>query len=210
LTDALQTLLQTALLQRPRPWRIVGDAVIEDTNGQEVCTIDTQRNLADDVAAALAQLIAGAPMVEPGAILRHRDGRTGAFVSVEDDGRYRVQSLKGNGFWVFHPDDCVVAPAEGAGVKWHRLGDVLPEYGRPLLIASKREGEDFWRVRDAHLYRRYEGVYASLDHLKGGEFAKDWWFNSIYPGTSDLRLAHEDLLWTYMPTPDDAMAEARA
>lgn len=110
MSAALQTLLQTALLQRPRPWRIVGDGVVEDANGQEVCTIDTQRNLDDDVAAALAQLIAGAPMVEAGAILRHRDGRTGAFVSVEDDGRYRVQSLMGSGFWIFHPDDCVGAP----------------------------------------------------------------------------------------------------
>lgn len=100
------------------------------------------------------------------------------------------------------------APAR-EGVQWQRLGVALPEYGRPLLIAHKRDGEDFWRVRDAHLYRRYEGVFASLDHLKGGEFAKDWWFDSIYPGKGDLRLAHEDLLWSYMPEPDAAALTPR-
>lgn len=99
------------------------------------------------------------------------------------------------------------APARD-GVHWQRLGVALPEYGRPLLIAHKRDGEDFWRVRDAHLYRRYEGVFASLDHLKGGEFAKDWWFDSVYPGKGDLRLAHEDLLWSYMPEPDTAAPSA--
>lgn len=39
-------------------------------------------------------------------ILRHRDGRTGTFVEIEVDGRFRVQALKGKGFWVFHPADC--------------------------------------------------------------------------------------------------------
>ena len=39
-------------------------------------------------------------------ILRHHDGRTGTFVEIEDDGRLRVQSLKGKGFWVFAPDQC--------------------------------------------------------------------------------------------------------
>ncbi len=42
----------------------------------------------------------------PGTILRHDDGRTGTFVSLEDDGRYRIRSLKGPGFWVFHSADC--------------------------------------------------------------------------------------------------------
>jgi len=97
---------------------------------------------------------------------------------------------------------------EGGAVEWHRLGDALPEYGRPLLIAYMREGEDFWRVRDAHLHRRHEGVFAALDHLKDGEFAKNWWFDSIYPGKGDLRLAHEDLLWAYMPTPAATREEA--
>jgi len=42
-------------------------------------------------------------------VLRHNDGRTGTFVCVEPDGRYRVQSLKGKGFWIFHPCDCALA-----------------------------------------------------------------------------------------------------
>lgn len=46
-----------------------------------------------------------------GDILRHKDGRTGAFASVETDGRFRVQSLRGKGFWVFAPEDIVTSPA---------------------------------------------------------------------------------------------------
>lgn len=45
--------------------------------------------------------------LKPGiSLLRHDDGRQGIFVSIEPDGRLQVQSLKGKGFWVFHPDDC--------------------------------------------------------------------------------------------------------
>jgi hypothetical protein len=45
--------------------------------------------------------------LKPGiSLLRHDDGRQGTFVSIEPDGRLQVQSLKGKGFWVFHPDDC--------------------------------------------------------------------------------------------------------
>lgn len=47
-----------------------------------------------------------ASAVALGATLRHHDGRTGTFVRREEDGRYCVQSLKGKGFWVFHPNDC--------------------------------------------------------------------------------------------------------
>ncbi len=59
-------------------------------------------------AKGLDPLTGGACAVSytPGTPLRHRDGRTGTFVSQEEDGRYRVRSLKGPGFWVFHPDDC--------------------------------------------------------------------------------------------------------
>lgn len=59
-------------------------------------------------AKGLDPLTGGACAVSytPGTPLRHRDGRTGTFVSVEEDGRYRVRSLQGSGFWVFHPDDC--------------------------------------------------------------------------------------------------------
>ncbi|MEN5112804.1 hypothetical protein ABE453_02185 [Brevundimonas diminuta] len=53
----------------------------------------------------------------PGTLLRHTDGRTGTFVSLEEDGRYRVRSLKGPGFWVFHPADCRPAASELAPPK---------------------------------------------------------------------------------------------
>ena len=49
--------------------------------------------------------------IEVGATLRHHDGRTGTFVCVEGDGRYRTQSLKGKGYWIFHPDDCERIPS---------------------------------------------------------------------------------------------------
>lgn len=58
-----------------------------------------------------------AAALTPGTTLRHRDGRTGTFVSVEEDGRYRVRSLKGPGFWVFHPADCWPAASELAPPK---------------------------------------------------------------------------------------------
>ncbi len=58
-----------------------------------------------------------AAALTPGTTLRHRDGRTGTFVSVEEDGRYRVRSLKGPGFWVFHPADCWPAASELAAPK---------------------------------------------------------------------------------------------
>lgn len=53
----------------------------------------------------------------PGTLLRHADGRTGTFVSPEEDGRYRVRSLKGSGFWIFHPADCWPAASELAPPK---------------------------------------------------------------------------------------------
>lgn len=58
-----------------------------------------------------------AAALTPGTTLRHRDGRTGTFVSVEEDGRYRVRSLKGPGFWIFHPADCWPAASELAPPK---------------------------------------------------------------------------------------------
>lgn len=39
-------------------------------------------------------------------LLRHSDGRVGTFVDIEADGRVRVQSLKGKGFWIFSPAEC--------------------------------------------------------------------------------------------------------
>nr|WP_313634442.1 hypothetical protein [Brevundimonas diminuta] len=58
-------------------------------------------------AKGLDPLTGGAAAaLTPGTPLRHRDGRTGTFVSVEEDGRYRVRSLMGPGFWIFHPADC--------------------------------------------------------------------------------------------------------
>lgn len=48
----------------------------------------------------------------PGTLLRHDDGRTGTFASLEEDGRYRVRSLKGPGFWVFHPADCRLSASD--------------------------------------------------------------------------------------------------
>ena len=89
------------------------------------------------------------------------------------------------------------------GPVWHRLGEKLPDRFRPLLIASKRDGEDFWRVRDANLRLRYEGAFPSLEDLKDGKPAYTWWFDCIYPGKGDMRLATADVLWRYMPMPDD-------
>lgn len=69
-------------------------------------------------AKGLDPLTGGAAAaLTPGTTLRHRDGRTGTFVSVEEDGRYHVRSLKGSGFWVFHPADCWPAASELAPPK---------------------------------------------------------------------------------------------
>lgn len=69
-------------------------------------------------AKGLDPLTGGAAAaLTPGITLRHRDGRTGTFVSPEEDGRYRVRSLKGSGFWVFHPADCWPAASELAPPK---------------------------------------------------------------------------------------------
>ncbi|WP_312218889.1 hypothetical protein [Brevundimonas sp.] len=57
-------------------------------------------------AKGLDPLTGGVAALTPGTPLRHRDGRTGTFVSLEEDGRYRVRSLMGPGFWIFHPADC--------------------------------------------------------------------------------------------------------
>lgn len=73
-------------------------------------------------AKGLDPLTGGAAAaLTPGTPLRHRDGRTGTFVSAEEDGRYRVQALnsllKIPGFWVFHPADCWPAASELAPPK---------------------------------------------------------------------------------------------
>lgn len=69
-------------------------------------------------AKGLDPLTGGAAAaLTPGTTLRHRDGRTGTFVSVEEDGRYHVRSLKGSGFWVFHPADCWPVASELAPPK---------------------------------------------------------------------------------------------
>lgn len=57
-------------------------------------------------AKGLDPLTGGVAALTPGTPLHHRDGRTGTFVSLEEDGRYRVRSLMGAGFWIFHPADC--------------------------------------------------------------------------------------------------------
>ena len=87
------------------------------------------------------------------------------------------------------------------GGEWFRLGDRLPEICEPILLAHKRTDEDFWRVRDAQLYIRYEEVSPSVDDLKDGKRPANWWFDCIYPGKGDMRLASADLLWRPMPTP---------
>jgi len=72
-------------------------------------------------AKGLDPLTGGAAAPTPGITLRHRDGRTGTFVSVEEDGRYRVRALnsllKAPGFWVFHPADCRPSASELAPPK---------------------------------------------------------------------------------------------
>lgn len=91
------------------PLRREADAVIADANGQTVLIVDPSRNLDENAAERIADLVfacLSAVAPEVGAVLRHHDGRTGAFVCTEEDGRYRVQSLRGAGFWVFHPGDC--------------------------------------------------------------------------------------------------------
>jgi hypothetical protein len=69
-----------------------------------------------------------AASVAVGAMLRHHDGRTGIYVCTEEDGRYRVQSLKGKGFWVFHADDC----------RQVRLGHTLEQAWESLLEKDDR------------------------------------------------------------------------
>lgn len=74
-----------------------------------------------------------AQAVPPGTLLRHDDGRTGTFECVEEDGRYRVRSLKGSGFWVFDPDDCQEvragrAPAKGNEGAAEKLRAALKHY----------------------------------------------------------------------------------
>lgn len=86
------------------------------------------------MSSTSAIFVPPAPALEVGAILRHHDGRTGTFVCLEEDGRYRVQSLKGKGFWVFHPADCGLV-ASGAST------DDLVDRFADALKAKLREAE---------------------------------------------------------------------
>ncbi len=87
--------------------------------------------------------------------------------------------------------------------EWHRLGDKLPDICRPLLTARK-DDRGFWRVYDGMLYIRYEEVTPALDDLKSERPPVTWWFDSIYPGKGNMRLGTPELLWRYIPSPDDA------
>ncbi|WP_303713626.1 hypothetical protein [Brevundimonas naejangsanensis] len=127
------------------PLRREADAVIADADGQTVLIIDPSRNLDEDAAERIADLVfarltAAAP--EVGTVLRHHDGRTGAFVCTEGDGRYRVQSLREAGFWVFHPDDCD-EPISGAAPP---KDEVLPV---AWVIRTKDGHIHMWTMSEA-------------------------------------------------------------
>jgi len=91
--------------------------------------------------------------------LRHHDGRTGTFVAIEDDGRFRVQSLKGKGFWIFHPADCDWLPSpcvpgvetaagwivgNGDGTRWRSW-----EQGNPVWTDDREKATRYARRVDA-------------------------------------------------------------
>lgn len=110
------------------PLRREGDAAIVDAHGKTVLVIDPDRDLEDHQATAIADHVfartAATAAIAVGAMLRHHDGRTGTFVCIEVDGRYRVRSLKGKGFWVFHPDDCERLPSGAAPADTQAAGAV--------------------------------------------------------------------------------------
>lgn len=88
---------------------------------------------------------------------------------------------------------------------WTRLGDRLPEVAQHILLASKREGDGFWRVRDAVLLIRHEDVHPSISDFGRDGIPSLWWFDSIYcnKAGADIRLPRPDHLWTPMPVPDE-------
>lgn len=89
-----------------------------------------------------------------------------------------------------------------ADLRWIRCGDSLPGMCEPVLTAKWDAMDGIWRVYDGRLYVRHEGVVPSIMDLEGGKLATDWWFDCIYPGKGNMRLGHEDLLWTPLPVPE--------
>lgn len=84
---------------------------------------------------------------------------------------------------------------------WIRLGDRLPGVGQPILLATWDDSRKIWRVRDALLLIRHEGVCPDVsDFEREDGLPRNWWFNAIYG--SDLRLARPEHRWAAMPSPD--------
>ena len=87
----------------------------------------------------------------------------------------------------------------GRSPTWTKLGERLPQIARPILLARWDAG-GFWRVRDAVLLIRHEGVSPRPSDMDSG-LPTDWWFEAVYGG-GDTRLGTPDLMWAPMPTPD--------
>lgn len=102
-----------------------------------------------------------------------------------------------------HPE-CVrmAQAAAGAVLAWTRCGDALPGLFEPVLTAKWDADQGVWRVYDGKICIGHEGVIPSTADLADGKLARDWWFDSVYPGKGNMRLGHEDLLWARMPTPE--------
>lgn len=83
---------------------------------------------------------------------------------------------------------------------WIRLVDRLPEVGQPILLAHRSRLDGAWRVRDATLHIRFEEVSPRVEDIPG--VPVNWWFDCIYPGKGDTRLASVEMLWRPMPMPD--------
>jgi hypothetical protein len=80
---------------------------------------------------------------------------------------------------------------------WHRVEDKLPEVAQVVLVASPRK--DHWQVRSARLYIRHEGVRPTPEQI--ADRPTDFWFDSAYPGTGDMRLVRPGVMWAEMPAP---------
>lgn len=101
-----------------------------------------------------------------------------------------------------HPECARMAEAAVRAMQnWTRCADALPGLFEPVLTASWDADQGVWRVYDGKICIGREGVIPKVSDLSDGQRARDWWFDSIYPGKGNMRLAHENLLWMPMPMP---------